>query len=92
MAMLVLLGMMTASAVNAGTVSVVRMQTTMGLIDIQLYDAATPLTVANFLSYVNSGAFNQSIFHRSVPGFIIQGGGYFLNGNSLSPVVAAPPL
>ncbi|MEI7993317.1 MAG: peptidylprolyl isomerase [Methylococcaceae bacterium] len=91
-AMLALLGMMPASTVNAGTVSVVRMQTTMGLIDIQLYDAATPLTVANFLSYVNSGAFNQSFFHRSVPGFIIQGGGYFLKANSLSPVVAGPPV
>lgn len=92
MAMLALIGMMTASGVTASTVSVVRMQTTMGLIDIQLYDAATPLTAANFLSYVNSGAFNQSFFHRSVPGFIIQGGGYFLKNNALSPVVSGPSV
>ncbi len=61
----------------AGTV--VRMQTTLGAIDIQLYDADAPKTVANFLTYMNSGAYNNSLIHRSVPGFIIQGGGYGWN-------------
>jgi cyclophilin family peptidyl-prolyl cis-trans isomerase len=54
----------------------VRMQTSLGVIDIELMDTAAPATVANFLSYVASGAYVNSFIHRSVPGFIIQGGGY----------------
>ncbi|MEY3808179.1 MAG: hypothetical protein RI893_1155 [Pseudomonadota bacterium] len=76
----------TTPIIATNSVSVVRMQTSMGLIDIKLYNEAAPLTVANFLGYVNSGAFNQSFIHRSVPGFIIQGGGYFLNGTSPTPI------
>ena len=56
--------------------SIVRMQTALGVIDVKLYDVATPLTVTNFLSYVKSGAYNNSFIHRSVPNFIVQGGGY----------------
>jgi cyclophilin family peptidyl-prolyl cis-trans isomerase len=56
--------------------STVSMQTVLGVIDIELFDTAAPLTVANFMNYVNSGAYNNSFIHRSVPGFVIQGGGY----------------
>ncbi len=56
--------------------TVVRMHTVLGLIDVQLYDTAAPKTVANFLAYVNSGAYANSFIHRSMPGFVIQGGGY----------------
>lgn len=56
--------------------SVVSMQTALGEIDIELYDTAAPLTVANFMNYVTSGAYNSTFIHRSVPGFVIQGGGY----------------
>ena len=52
------------------------MQTVLGEIDIELYDTAAPLTVANFMNYVTSGAYNSTFIHRSVPGFVIQGGGY----------------
>lgn len=73
---------------------VARMQTPLGIIDIQLYDTEAPLTVANFLSYAKSGAYANSIIHRSVPGFIIQGGGYFWNNtsNQLNYVVSNPPV
>lgn len=54
----------------------VRIQTNLGPIDIDLYDTAAPRTVANFMGYVNSGRYKESFIHRSVPGFIIQGGGY----------------
>jgi cyclophilin family peptidyl-prolyl cis-trans isomerase len=57
----------------------VRMQTSLGTIDIQLMDVEAPATVANFLHYVNSAAYNNSFIHRSVPGFIVQGGGYLWN-------------
>ena len=56
----------------------VRFKTNVGDIDVVLTPDVAPLTVANFMSYVNKGAYNNSIFHRSVPGFIIQGGGYNL--------------
>lgn len=56
-------------AITAATV--VRFQTTLGVIDIQLYDAEAPLTVQNFLSYVESDAYNHSFFHRSVPDFVV---------------------
>lgn len=54
----------------------VRLETVLGNVDVQLYDSAAPLTVANFLAYVRTGAYNGSFVHRSVPGFVIQGGGY----------------
>ena len=47
-----------------------------GQIDVMLLPETVPLTVANFLNYVNKGSFTNSMIHRSVPGFIIQGGGY----------------
>ena len=67
----------------------VRMQTSLGDIDIQLMDATAPATVANFLNYVTSGAYDNSFIHRSVPGFIIQGGGY--RWDSASDSVASIP-
>jgi len=72
--------------------SIVRFQTSLGPIDISLYTTAAPLTVANFLSYVNSGAYNQSFIHRSVPKFIIQGGGYVIKGTSLNPITTNAPV
>ena len=44
--------------------------------DVNLYDNDTPQTVANFLNYVQNGNFSQSVIHRSVAGFVIQGGGF----------------
>lgn len=78
------------AAVHATTVS---MATPLGAIDVTLYDNTAPGTVANFLNYVNSGKYNNSFIHRSVPGFIIQGGGYVWNdasGNMSSIAVNAP--
>lgn len=60
----------------------VRMQFPQGAVDITLYDTAAPRTVANFLSYVNSSAYRNTFIHRSIPGFIIQGGGFIWNDTS----------
>jgi len=83
--------MMLAAASSATTV---RLQTTLGVVDIQLFDSAAPATVANFLGYLNSGAYDNTFIHRSVPGFIIQGGGYALGStpNSTVPLAAQPPV
>ncbi len=61
----------------------VRMHTNVGDIDVQLAPASAPATVANFLSYANRGAYNNSIIHRSVANFIIQGGGFTQNGTAI---------
>jgi uncharacterized protein (TIGR03437 family) len=60
--------------------------------DVALTPNVAPLTVANFLNYVNKGTYNNTIFHRSAPGFVIQGGGFQLQGNT--PVASAqdPPV
>ncbi len=60
----------------------IRFHTTLGDIDVTLLPDSAPQTVANFLTYVNSGAYNNSIIHRSVPGFVWQGGGYQLINNA----------
>ncbi|MBL8765210.1 MAG: peptidylprolyl isomerase [Phycisphaerae bacterium] len=62
--------------------TVVRMQTNFGDVDIELYDDATPGTVANFLNYVYSGRYDQTFFHRLVDSFVLQGGGFKFIGNN----------
>lgn len=53
--------------------------TTLGTIPVLLTPATTPLTVANFLTYVSEGAYTNSVVHRSVPGFVWQAGGFQLS-------------
>jgi peptidyl-prolyl cis-trans isomerase B (cyclophilin B) len=54
----------------------VEMTTSAGVIRIELDDVKAPLSVANFLAYVNSGHYDGTIFHRVIKGFMIQGGGF----------------
>ncbi len=61
---------------QAASATTVQFQTVMGDFEVNLFDKTTPETVANFLAYVNGGSYKNTIIHRSVPGFIIQGGGY----------------
>jgi peptidyl-prolyl cis-trans isomerase A (cyclophilin A) len=60
--------------------TVVEIRTSLGIIEVNLFDNTTPKTVANFLSYANSGAYADSVVHRSVSNFIIQGGGFTYTG------------
>ncbi|SES69993.1 peptidylprolyl isomerase [Thalassotalea agarivorans] len=60
--------------------TIVEFQTNQGTFQVNLYDQGTPGTVTNFLRYVDSGSYNGSVIHRSVPGFVVQGGGYFYDG------------
>ena len=55
---------------------VILMQTSMGNISIELDKENAPISTENFLSYVNDGFFDGTIFHRVIPGFMIQGGGF----------------
>jgi peptidyl-prolyl cis-trans isomerase B (cyclophilin B) len=54
----------------------VELDTTLGKIRIELYPDAAPKTVANFLQYVKDGFYTGTQFHRVIPGFMVQGGGY----------------
>ena len=76
-------GLLLASAMGAAQASfavdalpVVTFDTTKGSIDIELYPDKAPKSVQNFLTYVKAGHYDGTIFHRVIPGFMVQGGGY----------------
>src|SRR5690349_2070746 len=58
----------------------VRITTNMGALVVELEPARAPVTVKNFLEYVKAGHYNGTIFHRVIPGFVLQGGGYDAKG------------
>ncbi len=57
---------------------IVRFHTNLGDIDVRMIPESAPKNVANFLKYVSKGAYNNSIIHRAIPNFAIQGGGFQL--------------
>jgi cyclophilin family peptidyl-prolyl cis-trans isomerase len=59
----------------AGTLA--QFRTVLGDLEVELYDTEKPVTVANFKRLVESGAYQNTFFHRLVPGFVVQGGGFF---------------
>ena len=64
------------AATVAATMDVVRVTTNLGSFDVRLDANRAPVTVRNFLNYVNKGFYNNTIFHRVIDGFMIQGGGF----------------
>ena len=56
-------------------IKVITFETTLGPIVIELFEEEAPITSKNFLEYAESGFFNGTLFHRVIPGFVIQGGG-----------------
>ena len=60
---------------------IVQFDTNMGTITLELNEQAAPVTVANFIDYVESGHYDGTIFHRVIDGFMIQGGGMDANMN-----------
>ncbi|MDT3543707.1 peptidylprolyl isomerase A [Cronobacter sakazakii] len=54
----------------------VLLTTSAGNIELELNSQKAPATVKNFVDYVNSGFYNNTIFHRVIPGFMVQGGGF----------------
>jgi peptidyl-prolyl cis-trans isomerase A (cyclophilin A) len=81
-------GMGAASATETKN-PVVLMKTSLGNIKIELFQKESPITVKNFLSYVKNGFYSDTIFHRVIPGFMIQGGGFTAN---LSMKHSATPI
>src|SRR6266850_3267078 len=78
----------------------VRLTTVLGEIDVTLYDQQTPITVDNFLRYIDSGAYIPPdpnfatpapiFFHRAVPNFVIQSGGFVATQDPFDPPTAFP--
>jgi peptidyl-prolyl cis-trans isomerase B (cyclophilin B) len=66
----------TAHAEGGSTLPQVKLETSMGDIVIELNEEKAPKSVANFISYVEEGHYNGTIFHRVIEGFMVQGGGF----------------
>jgi len=67
----------------------IRFETSHGPFTVELFPKEAPVTVENFLRYVDDGFFDGTIFHRIVPGFVIQGGGLtadFSNKTTRAPI------
>ncbi len=68
-----LFALLWGAAAQAGTLA--QFRTTVGDLDVELFDQDKPITVENFLRYVRGGLYQNMFFHRCLPGFIVQGGG-----------------
>lgn len=78
----------------AKTVPVARFSTIYGDMDVRLYNQATPITYANFISYANKGEWDGTFIHRSVQDEykILQGGGYRIRDNQFQNITAQAPI
>lgn len=80
-------------AVRDANATVVEFQTSLGNFRVNLYDTYTPATVRNFLRYVNSGRYTNTVIHSSQEDFVIQGGGYTYDGGlPLDEILTYPPV
>lgn len=66
-------------------IDTVIMETNLGTIEIALDGAKAPISVENFLKYVDEGFYNETVFHRVIKGFMIQGGGFTEDGKQKTP-------
>jgi len=91
---------LTTAFADSDVSAAVRLTTVVGAVDLALFGQQKPISVANFLNYVNQGRYFKvdptngqlasSFIHRSVPGFIIQGGGFLGTVNPANPATAQP--
>ena len=80
------------SSLFAANESVVTIETPLGSFQMELLSDEAPKTVQNFLNYVERGAYDGTFFHRSVPGFVVQGGGFAYDPFSgTAPGIAVDP-
>ncbi|MDC9531125.1 peptidylprolyl isomerase [Pseudoalteromonas sp. Angola-7] len=86
-----LIGSLLAFSCFTSQATIVEMQTSHGVIELNLFDQQAPNTVANFLSYIEDDAYNQTVIHRSVSDFVIQGGGFIFT-DELVPITTKPAV
>jgi peptidyl-prolyl cis-trans isomerase A (cyclophilin A) len=65
------------------------METSLGTLQIELFQDKAPISVKNFLEYVNAGFYNGLLFHRVIPKFMVQGGGFDVN---MKQPATRPPI
>jgi len=75
-ALLLCCAMQSSYSSTQGKKTMVKLHTNHGIITLQLDAEKAPLTVKNFLEYVNSGFYDNTVFHRVIENFMIQGGGF----------------
>jgi peptidyl-prolyl cis-trans isomerase A (cyclophilin A) len=83
-------GFIFATSIAAAQNTLVAIKTDLGTFVIELQPKAAPVTVKNFLAYVDSQFYDGTIFHRVVPGFVVQGGGMtfdFTEKETLEPII-----
>tara|TARA_Y100001960_G_C14585157_1_gene782772 strand:+ start:303 stop:1055 length:753 start_codon:yes stop_codon:yes gene_type:complete len=68
-------------ASSSAMATIVEFQTSQGSFQVNLFDQTTPKTVENFMKYVNADRYQDVIFHRLEPNFVLQGGGFFYEGS-----------
>lgn len=73
---LAILAISLLSTASARAVPTVEVQTSLGNITLELNAEKAPKSVANFMQYAKDGFYNGTVFHRVIPGFMIQGGGF----------------
>jgi peptidyl-prolyl cis-trans isomerase A (cyclophilin A) len=80
--LLAIASLITASVglTNQAQATIVEFQTSQGSFQVNLFDQSTPQTVSNFLTYVDTAHYTDSVVHRAVSDFIVQGGGYAFEG------------
>lgn len=91
LACLLLLGLCLAGSAFAAETKnpTLLLETSLGNVKVELFEKEAPISVQNFLDYAKSGFYNGTIFHRVIPGFMIQGGGFNPN---MTPKKTNPPI
>ena len=84
-----------STLLHAGTLA--QFRTPLGDIDVELYDQDKPVTVQNFIRYVQTGAYQNQFSHRLLPGFVLQSGGYAVTNRgttnwSIVPIPSSAPI
>lgn len=61
---------------KSGVNPIVMIETSKGSIKVELFQDKAPVSVKNFITYIEEGSYNETLFHRVIPGFMVQGGGF----------------
>src|SRR5678816_867042 len=91
------LGVLLLALLPAQGNTLVQFRTTIGNFDVELFDTQKPVTVQNFIRYVENGAYRDMIMHRVVTNFVIQGGSFVVQNhntpsNTLADIVTYAPI
>ena len=79
-------------ALSPAANTLVRVETPVGAMTLELYDDAKPVTVANFLRYIDEGRFVNSFAHRLPQGFVLQGGAFTITNNTVTAIPTFPGI